>query len=198
MPSTCPCSKITHHTPTLNQPQNPGKIHVYIFNNCTSPKYKYRVFKMTTSSFWCTWCMPNGFHLTIYESFLEVYECILHQVGRKSSGMGHLQIKEPYIISFSNHNDAPKCHSQPLNVPRWPKKFTNFAQNQPKILATLTTCGKIIKSMFSDVLWHSEFKSEVRVPKNSVVPEISKLLSLFVCDCTLFTVITTLETPMNM
>jgi len=39
--------------------------------------------------------------------------------------------------------------------------------------------------MFSDVFWHSEFESEVRLPKNSVVLEISKLLSLFVRDCRL-------------
>ena len=50
----------------------------------------------------------------------------------------------------------------------------------PKLLATLTTRGKIIKDMFSDVFWHSKFESEVRLPKKISGSWYIKIV-VFVC-----------------
>ena len=79
-------------------------------------------------SFSHAWHMSCGCHLTIYELFLVVFECILHQIDRKSSCMGHLQIKNHGSVSQTAMMHLNTIVN-PWNVPRWHKKFVDFAQN---------------------------------------------------------------------
>ncbi len=58
--------------------------------------------------------------------------------------------------------------------------------------------GKTSEMCFFDVFRRAEQESEVRLPKNSLVAEISELLTLFVRDCRAHANSTTLHVPRDL
>ena len=83
-----------------------------------------------------------------------------------------------------------------MDIMCWPKVVLRWPQPHPnppnvwkillKILAAQNTRGKNFGGVFLDVFHLAESESEVGLPSNFLIHEISKLSCLFVHDCSTY------------